>query len=240
MRARLLGAWAICVLAAYGCGGGSSTPPPPPDAHDAPRRRRRESTADGPARGRRRRRCERRSRGRRATAAHPTRLATGAATPPTGATARAMPAPDVAAPTCSDHIKNSDETDIDCGGHCGKCSAGKSCLIGADCTFGCLPHRPHLRRMQSWPRTARAPRPNACTARAPRAFAECRSPRRVRCWRSRRWAIARAGSAPPTGRSSRSPTTATSPTTGTRAPTTPAPAARRCTRCCRSTARAAG
>ena len=36
MRARLAGTWAICVLAAYGCGGGSSTPPPP-DARDAPR-----------------------------------------------------------------------------------------------------------------------------------------------------------------------------------------------------------
>jgi hypothetical protein len=43
---------------------------------------------------------------------------------------------DVAAPTCSDRIKNSDETDIDCGGHCGKCGADKACLVGTDCSFG--------------------------------------------------------------------------------------------------------
>jgi hypothetical protein len=43
---------------------------------------------------------------------------------------------DAPAPTCSDRIKNSDETDIDCGGHCGKCPAGKACIIGVDCIFG--------------------------------------------------------------------------------------------------------
>jgi hypothetical protein len=43
---------------------------------------------------------------------------------------------DVAAPTCSDQIKNSDETDVDCGGHCGKCGADKTCLVGGDCSFG--------------------------------------------------------------------------------------------------------
>jgi len=40
-------------------------------------------------------------------------------------------------PTCTDGIKNSDETGIDCGGHCGKCGPGKMCLVDADCTFGC-------------------------------------------------------------------------------------------------------
>jgi hypothetical protein len=49
-------------------------------------------------------------------------------------------AADVPAPTCSDHIQNSDETDVDCGGHCGKCAPGKTCIIGVDCIFGvCKP-----------------------------------------------------------------------------------------------------
>ena len=40
-------------------------------------------------------------------------------------------------PTCTDGIKNSDETGIDCGGHCGKCAAGNPCLVDADCQFAC-------------------------------------------------------------------------------------------------------
>jgi len=40
-------------------------------------------------------------------------------------------------PTCSDGIKNSDETDVDCGGHCGKCAPDKQCLVNADCGFAC-------------------------------------------------------------------------------------------------------
>ncbi len=40
-------------------------------------------------------------------------------------------------PTCSDKIKNQDETDIDCGGNCAnqgkKCVDTESCKIGADC-----------------------------------------------------------------------------------------------------------
>ncbi len=135
MRARVLGAWAICALAAYGCGGGSSTPPPPPDAHDAPR-------ADG---------AIDRGPDLRADAAGDARAdradagdggASDAARDGTSDGARDATdgrdgaGADVAAPTCSDHIKNSDETDIDCGGHCGKCDSSKSCLIGADCTFG--------------------------------------------------------------------------------------------------------
>lgn len=39
----------------------------------------------------------------------------------------------VAMPNCSDGIKNQDETDIDCGGSCPKCSDGKSCLQNSDC-----------------------------------------------------------------------------------------------------------
>ncbi len=37
------------------------------------------------------------------------------------------------APTCNDNIKNQDETDIDCGGPCRKCGAGKHCVSDADC-----------------------------------------------------------------------------------------------------------
>jgi hypothetical protein len=39
--------------------------------------------------------------------------------------------------TCSDGIQNSDETDVDCGGlTCGRCAAGKHCLLGPDCQTG--------------------------------------------------------------------------------------------------------
>jgi hypothetical protein len=38
--------------------------------------------------------------------------------------------------TCMDHVKNQDETDIDCGGvHCAACPAGKGCVAGSDCSF---------------------------------------------------------------------------------------------------------
>jgi len=33
-------------------------------------------------------------------------------------------------------VKNSSETDIDCGGSCNKCVAGKKCLVGGDCQSG--------------------------------------------------------------------------------------------------------
>ncbi|MDN5327832.1 MAG: hypothetical protein PWP03_470 [Candidatus Woesearchaeota archaeon] len=36
-------------------------------------------------------------------------------------------------PTCDDGIKNQDETDVDCGGSCSKCPAGKSCISDSDC-----------------------------------------------------------------------------------------------------------
>src|SRR5262249_55032474 len=44
------------------------------------------------------------------------------------------------APSCSDGIKNGNETDVDCGGSCSKCSSGKRCLANSDCaTNNCNP-----------------------------------------------------------------------------------------------------
>jgi hypothetical protein len=40
-------------------------------------------------------------------------------------------------PSCTDVVKNGDETDVDCGGTCpGKCAAGKACSVPADCQAG--------------------------------------------------------------------------------------------------------
>ena len=39
-------------------------------------------------------------------------------------------------PSCSDGIKNQDETDVDCGGSCELCDVGASCLVGSDCITG--------------------------------------------------------------------------------------------------------
>ena len=37
-------------------------------------------------------------------------------------------------PRCTDHIKNQDESDIDCGGtSCPKCNNGMACKIDCDC-----------------------------------------------------------------------------------------------------------
>src|SRR4029079_13395241 len=44
---------------------------------------------------------------------------------------------DGAAATCNDGIKNSDETGIDCGGHCGHCAPGNHCEVNTDCQFAC-------------------------------------------------------------------------------------------------------
>ncbi|MEO7330865.1 MAG: hypothetical protein ABI193_19985, partial [Minicystis sp.] len=43
-------------------------------------------------------------------------------------------------PTCTDGVKNSAETDIDCGGGtCGKCANGKTCSVHTDClSAGCV------------------------------------------------------------------------------------------------------
>jgi hypothetical protein len=35
--------------------------------------------------------------------------------------------------TCSDTLKNGDETDTDCGGSCPSCDAGKKCASATDC-----------------------------------------------------------------------------------------------------------
>ncbi len=35
--------------------------------------------------------------------------------------------------TCSDSLKNQDETDVDCGGKCGKCDVSKKCIKNSDC-----------------------------------------------------------------------------------------------------------
>ncbi|MBQ9395330.1 MAG: hypothetical protein IJU23_07405 [Proteobacteria bacterium] len=38
--------------------------------------------------------------------------------------------------SCSDNAKNGSETDVDCGGSCGGCAAGKACLVYSDCISG--------------------------------------------------------------------------------------------------------
>jgi hypothetical protein len=38
-----------------------------------------------------------------------------------------------AAPTCFDRVRNGNETDVDCGGPCGKCAAGFTCSDASDC-----------------------------------------------------------------------------------------------------------
>jgi len=44
--------------------------------------------------------------------------------------------------TCSDHVKNTFETDVDCGGQeCRPCASGKHCNLGSDCASGtCTSH----------------------------------------------------------------------------------------------------
>ena len=45
----------------------------------------------------------------------------------------------IAVPTCTDHVKNGDETDVDCGGSClptRKCDIGLKCNNGSECTSG--------------------------------------------------------------------------------------------------------
>src|SRR5690242_2058603 len=40
----------------------------------------------------------------------------------------------VGTPTCTDGVKNGDETDVDCGGSCSnKCAVGKGCGTATDC-----------------------------------------------------------------------------------------------------------
>ncbi len=44
--------------------------------------------------------------------------------------------PDVLSASCTDGTKNADETDVDCGGSCGACVAGRSCAVDDDCGDG--------------------------------------------------------------------------------------------------------
>lgn len=39
----------------------------------------------------------------------------------------------IPAPTCTDRLKNQNESDVDCGGSCGKCDAQKRCGVAGDC-----------------------------------------------------------------------------------------------------------
>ncbi len=36
--------------------------------------------------------------------------------------------------SCTDNLKNQDETDVDCGGSCPKCQKGKACITSSDCS----------------------------------------------------------------------------------------------------------
>lgn len=50
-----------------------------------------------------------------------------------------VPDPTFAGPTCSDGERNGDESDVDCGGSCAPCVAGRACAGNADCDQGsCL------------------------------------------------------------------------------------------------------
>jgi hypothetical protein len=46
------------------------------------------------------------------------------------------PYPDADIPSCSDGIKNQDETDVDCGGSCALCGDGRACLTSSECASG--------------------------------------------------------------------------------------------------------
>ena len=48
----------------------------------------------------------------------------------------AAPPPPPSGPTCSDGIKNGNETDIDCGGSCPRCITGYRCTTRNDCASG--------------------------------------------------------------------------------------------------------
>jgi hypothetical protein len=143
MRSRLLGSVGVCLVFAYGCGASKPSPPPSstPDAGDAaaagdtspPGDGRPGDGADGAPE----------SRGE----VMPGLGGAGGQTDGGGhggdggdVDARGAGGrdggTDAALPTCSDGVRNSDETDIDCGGHCGPCAAGRSCKVGLDCQFG--------------------------------------------------------------------------------------------------------
>ncbi|MFO0566862.1 MAG: plastocyanin/azurin family copper-binding protein [Polyangiaceae bacterium] len=54
----------------------------------------------------------------------------------TGGTGGATGGTGGGAPSCTDGVKNGSESDVDCGGTCGKCANGKACTIAGDCTSG--------------------------------------------------------------------------------------------------------
>ena len=43
---------------------------------------------------------------------------------------------DAAAHSCTDGVRNGDETDVDCGGSCPACATGRACLHRTDCAAG--------------------------------------------------------------------------------------------------------
>ncbi len=174
MRARVLGTWAICVLAAYGCGGGggSSTPPPSPDAHDAPRgdaaidrgTDQRPDAAGGDASA---------DRGTPRTPAHRTPLAM--ATPMRATAPASMPALIWRRRPARTESRTATRP-----------TSTAAATAASAARAGSASSAPTARSASAAPTTSaasatclrivRAPRPSACTARAPRACAGCRSP----------------------------------------------------------------
>lgn len=65
--------------------------------------------------------------------------------PPTTRTPTTQPPTTPPGPTCTDGVKNGDESDVDCGGTCPRCATSKICRRDGDCLSGfcsggrCLP-----------------------------------------------------------------------------------------------------
>jgi hypothetical protein len=131
MRVRFSGSLLICCLVVAGCGSSSSNN----DAHDGPADAKDGGSVDVPS-----------DKGADKTATSD--AGSGDAADASGEDAPADAASDAsdasgdaspdgnAVATCMDGIKNSDETGVDCGGHCGKCGTGQPCLLATDCQFG--------------------------------------------------------------------------------------------------------
>jgi hypothetical protein len=62
---------------------------------------------------------------------HKKRRTGAVATPPTSTSSPPPPRP--AEPTCTDSVRNGNETDVDCGGTCPRCAVGKTCVARNDC-----------------------------------------------------------------------------------------------------------
>jgi hypothetical protein len=72
-----------------------------------------------------------------APAPTPTATPTQMSTPTPTQTSTPTPTETPAGPTCTDGLRNGNETDVDCGGGtCGGCAAGKDCQAGSDCLSG--------------------------------------------------------------------------------------------------------